>query len=121
MMNRISRCMLRNLAVESNRNLITKKFESTINTKLDQPDDKPQFPGSKSEWTTKLEFNNPDALPGIPVYRVMDRTGTVLNSALDPNLGKETITKMYKGMTLLNTMDRILYESQRQGRISFYM
>jgi 2-oxoisovalerate dehydrogenase E1 component alpha subunit len=24
-------------------------------------------------------------------------------------------------MTLLNTMDRVLYESQRQGRISFYM
>lgn len=36
-------------------------------------------------------------------------------------LGEETITKLYKGMTLLNTMDRILYESQRQGRISFYM
>jgi 2-oxoisovalerate dehydrogenase E1 component alpha subunit len=31
------------------------------------------------------------------------------------------MTKIYKGMTLLNTMDRILYESQRQGRISFYM
>ena len=28
---------------------------------------------------------------------------------------------MYRDMTLLNTMDRILYESQRQGRISFYM
>ena len=28
---------------------------------------------------------------------------------------------MYHSMTLLNTMDRILYESQRQGRISFYM
>jgi len=28
---------------------------------------------------------------------------------------------MYRCMTLLNTMDRILYESQRQGRISFYM
>ncbi|KAI4458586.1 2-oxoisovalerate dehydrogenase subunit alpha mitochondrial [Holotrichia oblita] len=28
---------------------------------------------------------------------------------------------MYKDMTLLNTMDKILYESQRQGRISFYM
>jgi 2-oxoisovalerate dehydrogenase E1 component alpha subunit len=24
-------------------------------------------------------------------------------------------------MTLLNTMDKILYDSQRQGRISFYM
>jgi len=28
---------------------------------------------------------------------------------------------MYKSMTLLNSMDRIMYESQRQGRISFYM
>ncbi len=31
------------------------------------------------------------------------------------------VIKMYKTMTQLNTMDRILYESQRQGRISFYM
>ena len=31
------------------------------------------------------------------------------------------VVKMYKCMTQLNTMDRILYESQRQGRISFYM
>lgn len=31
------------------------------------------------------------------------------------------VIKMYKKMTMLNTMDRILYESQRQGRISFYM
>ena len=36
-------------------------------------------------------------------------------------LDKEFVTKMYHSMTLLNTMDRILYESQRQGRISFYM
>ena len=28
---------------------------------------------------------------------------------------------MYKSMTMLNSMDKILYESQRQGRISFYM
>lgn len=51
----------------------------------------------------------------------MDRTGAVLDPSQDPNLGKEMITKIYKGMTLLNTMDRVLYESQRQGRISFYM
>ncbi|NXW93817.1 ODBA dehydrogenase, partial [Alopecoenas beccarii] len=36
-------------------------------------------------------------------------------------LPKEQVLKLYKTMTLLNTMDRILYESQRQGRISFYM
>jgi 2-oxoisovalerate dehydrogenase E1 component alpha subunit len=28
---------------------------------------------------------------------------------------------MYQDMILLTIMDRILYESQRQGRISFYM
>jgi len=31
------------------------------------------------------------------------------------------VEKMYRTMILLNTMDTILYESQRQGRISFYM
>ena len=36
-------------------------------------------------------------------------------------LDKDTCVKMYRDMTLLNTMDKTLYESQRQGRISFYM
>ena len=36
-------------------------------------------------------------------------------------LPKDTVIKIYKNMALLNSMDKILYESQRQGRISFYM
>lgn len=68
------------------------------NIKLTQPDDKPQFPGSRSDWTSQLEFLRPDHYAGIPVYRVMDRTGTVIESQGDPDLGKETLTKMYKGM-----------------------
>ncbi len=78
----------------------------------------------------------------------MDRTGTILDASQDPNLSKEVVVEMYKKMTMLNTMDRyvvaaplidvaefwieyftclsfpflrIMYESQRQGRISFYM
>ena len=51
----------------------------------------------------------------------MDRDGLVLAADQDPALPQEVITKMYKMMTLLNLMDRVLYESQRQGRISFYM
>ncbi|XP_064157177.1 2-oxoisovalerate dehydrogenase subunit alpha, mitochondrial [Anguilla rostrata] len=35
-------------------------------------------------------------------------------------LPQETVVDFYKSMTLFNTMDRILYESQRQGRITFY-
>ncbi|KAB7506691.1 2-oxoisovalerate dehydrogenase subunit alpha, mitochondrial [Armadillidium nasatum] len=84
-------------------------------------EDRPNFPGSRSKWTEKIEFIQPDLYDGIPVYRVMNRKGEIIDPANDPQLDEEKVVKMYQRMTLLNTMDRILYESQRQGRISFYM
>ncbi|XP_045019187.1 2-oxoisovalerate dehydrogenase subunit alpha, mitochondrial isoform X1 [Bubalus bubalis] len=95
-------------------------------------DDKPQFPGASAEFIDKLEFIQPNVISGIPIYRVMDRQGQIINPSEDPHLAhvclclclqlpQEKVLKFYKSMTLLNTMDRILYESQRQGRISFYM
>ncbi|XP_035867986.1 2-oxoisovalerate dehydrogenase subunit alpha, mitochondrial isoform X2 [Phyllostomus discolor] len=84
-------------------------------------DDKPQFPGASAEFVDKLEFIQPNVISGIPIYRVMDRQGQIINPSEDPHLPQEKVLKFYKSMTLLNTMDRILYESQRQGRISFYM
>ena len=51
----------------------------------------------------------------------MNNEGQIIKPDHDPNLGEEQLVHMYKSMTLLNTMDKILYESQRQGRISFYM
>eukprot|EP00088_Acartia_fossae_P030621 TRINITY_DN3161_c0_g1_i1.p1 TRINITY_DN3161_c0_g1~~TRINITY_DN3161_c0_g1_i1.p1 ORF type:complete len:448 (-),score=98.52 TRINITY_DN3161_c0_g1_i1:411-1721(-) len=80
-----------------------------------------QFPGAKAEYTEKLEFLQPDVYNGIPIYRVMDRSGVVFDESHDPGLSEDEMIKWYKSMTLLNTMDKILYESQRQGRISFYM
>ncbi|XP_049820083.1 2-oxoisovalerate dehydrogenase subunit alpha, mitochondrial isoform X2 [Aethina tumida] len=79
----------------------------------------PLFPGAKTTWTETLEFA--EKTKPIPVYRVMDRQGNVIHEKEDPKLPQNTILKMYKDMTLLNVMDKILYESQRQGRISFYM
>ncbi|KAL8622837.1 hypothetical protein ACOMHN_026958 [Nucella lapillus] len=84
-------------------------------------DDKPEFPGSRSCYVHKLEFIEPEAQEGIPVYRVLNREGKIVDPTQDPQLDREIVTKMYHDMTLLNTMDRVLYESQRQGRISFYM
>lgn len=57
----------------------------------------------------------------MPIYRVTDLNGDVIEANQDPNLEREHCIKMYKNMTLLNTMDKILYDAQRQGRISFYM
>ena len=49
------------------------------------------------------------------------RDGKVIDESHDPKIAEEEMLHMYKSMTMLNTMDKILYESQRQGRISFYM
>ncbi|KAL8219782.1 UNVERIFIED_CONTAM: hypothetical protein K2H54_033584 [Gekko kuhli] len=84
-------------------------------------EEKPQFPGASAEFVDRLEFIQPNVISGIPVYRVIDRQGQIVNPSEDPQLPKEQVLKFYRSMTLLNTMDRILYESQRQGRISFYM
>ena len=79
-------------------------------------DDTPQYPGSnlKTVFTEKLNFLKPDEYDGIPVYRVMSRDGEVIDPDQDPGLDKDMVVKMYKTMTTLNTMDKILYESQRQ-------
>ncbi|KAJ3023110.1 hypothetical protein HKX48_004226 [Thoreauomyces humboldtii] len=78
------------------------------------------FPGaSGSSYTETLKFARGDA--PIPTYRVLDLTGAVIDPSQDPNLSKEVCLKMYKSMLTLNAMDLILYEAQRQGRISFYM
>lgn len=80
-----------------------------------------KFPGAKANYTHSLELVPPESREPFPVYRVMDREGQILNTSEEPKLDQEFVQKMYKDMTMLNTMDRILYESQRQGRISFYM
>jgi len=80
-----------------------------------------QFPGARAAYTEKLEILQPDVTNGIPIYRVMDRYGKVFDQTHEPSIESEELQHMYKSMTMLNSMDKILYESQRQGRISFYM
>ncbi|XP_036393138.1 2-oxoisovalerate dehydrogenase subunit alpha, mitochondrial [Megalops cyprinoides] len=86
----------------------------------DSSTERPQFPGASADFVDRLEFIQPNVISGIPVYRVMNTQGQIINPSEDPQLPKEMVVNFYQKMTLLNTMDRILYESQRQGRISFY-
>ena len=57
----------------------------------------------------------------LPVYRVMNLAGAVLEANQHPNFTKEQALKMYKAMIKLNVFDQVMYDAQRQGRISFYM
>ncbi|XP_054744855.1 2-oxoisovalerate dehydrogenase subunit alpha, mitochondrial [Anastrepha obliqua] len=84
-------------------------------------DDPSQFPGAKAPFVSELKLLLHTDYENVPIYRVMDRDGLIPDESQDPQLSKEVVQKMFNDMVLLNTMDKILYESQRQGRISFYM
>ncbi|XP_045449711.1 2-oxoisovalerate dehydrogenase subunit alpha, mitochondrial [Melitaea cinxia] len=80
-----------------------------------------EFPGARAPYVTEIKILDENSYDPIPIYRVLDNNGQVIDSKEEPNLDKETLLNMYKTMIQLNQMDKILYESQRQGRISFYM
>lgn len=79
------------------------------------------FPGARAPFTEEPKITLADQVAPIPIYRVLDQGGQVSKASEDPKFSEKTIRKMFRDMVLLNTMDKILYESQRQGRISFYM
>lgn len=81
-----------------------------------------QFPGAvKSAFTTKLQFEQPSSHDAMPTYRAVDQSGNVVDPSFKPDLGDEEVIKLYKDMLLVSIMDIIMFDSQRQGRISFYM
>lgn len=73
-------------------------------------------------YTSKLSIAHAEDAAPIPTFRVMDAAGKIVDSEHFPSdVSGETAVSWYKHMVTLNQMDRILYDSQRQGRISFYM
>lgn len=71
------------------------------------------FPGASAPYVTEMKFLNETSYDPIPIYRVMDNNGQIIDSREDPNLDKETLLHMYKTMVQISQMDKILYESQR--------
>ena len=49
-------------------------------------EDKPNFPGSRSHYIDKLEFIEPDSQEEIPVYRVLNREGKIIDESQDPKV-----------------------------------
>lgn len=79
-----------------------------------------KYPGAlDSFFTNEMGFRGPGE--SLSTFRVMDEEGVISDPATAPKISKELALKMYKDMITLNIMDTILYDAQRQGRISFYM
>ncbi|KAL4885595.1 thiamine diphosphate-binding protein [Aspergillus karnatakaensis] len=85
--------------------------------------DRVRFPGAvNSKFTTEMAFIDPQNLPSIPTYRVMDSDGVFIDkSRRKLEVSDEEILKWYKNMLTVSIMDVVMFEAQRQGRLSFYM
>jgi len=83
--------------------------------------EKANFAGADTFFTNSAKIIHATDTAPIPCYRLMAPDGSILNPDDDPNIPDETLKKWYRDMITLNVMDTILYDAQRQGRISFYM
>lgn len=81
------------------------------------------FPGAvNSKFTTTLAFSSPAEKDAMPTYRVLDQEGAIVDkSRPPPEISEEELVKMYTDMVTVSIMDIIMFDAQRQGRISFYM
>ncbi|KAF3917738.1 hypothetical protein ABW20_dc0101356 [Dactylellina cionopaga] len=82
------------------------------------------FPGAvNSKFTNRLAFRRSDPEEAIETYRIMDTEGQIVDEThgIDFDSMKEETLKMYSSMVTVSIMDQIMYDSQRQGRISFYI
>ncbi|KAH6912674.1 branched-chain alpha-keto acid dehydrogenase E1-alpha subunit [Coprinopsis sp. MPI-PUGE-AT-0042] len=81
------------------------------------------LPKSNSPIVSELKFFNSVTGDGtgIPTYRVLDGSGKPLEGAVVPEMDEAYARRLYEHMQLLPTLDNVLYNIQRQGKISFYM
>lgn len=80
------------------------------------------FPGAlKSAFTNSLDFQAPQSWTALPTYRVVDQNGDAVDPSFEPDISEETIIKLYTDMLYISILDVIMFDAQRQGRLSFYM
>lgn len=56
----------------------------------------------------------------MPTFRILDQYGVVIEKE-KPDISDEEAIRLYKDMVSVSIMDLIMFDAQRQGRVSFYM
>jgi 2-oxoisovalerate dehydrogenase E1 component alpha subunit len=81
-----------------------------------------KFPGAvNSLFTTDMTFQRATEDDAMPTYRYIDQEGQVVDKSREIDLSPEQILKIYRDMVTVSIMDLIMFDAQRQGKISFYM
>lgn len=80
------------------------------------------FPGAlRTTFVNSMKFMDPTTIDSMPTYRVIAPDGSQIDKSYKIDLPVDTILKMYKDMVTVSIMDAIMFDAQRQGRLSFYM
>ncbi|KAK8152606.1 2-oxoisovalerate dehydrogenase alpha subunit mitochondrial precursor [Phyllosticta citrichinensis] len=81
------------------------------------------FPGAvNSKFTSTLSFDTPADKPAMHTYRILDQDGEIVDKDRGPpDVPADQLLTWYKNMITVSIMDLIMFEAQRQGRLSFYM
>lgn len=118
-MSKIFRAVRPNILANLNYGL-RRNLQTSTKLCLDGVKVRSKYPGAlDSYFSHELKFITPTE--SIDTYRVMDENGVISHPENEPGVSQELATKIYQDMVTLNSMDNILYDAQRQGRISFYM
>ena len=96
---------------------------STVGYAGEEEDDKMMYWTHGSvPVTSTLNFHDPKVEnPTVKAYRVLDRSGKVLEGAEAPSMSEAEAVAMYETMVTVQVLDDVFMNAQRQGRISFYM
>lgn len=73
-----------------------------------------------SKFTSDISFEQPSTYPAIPIYRAMSPDGEIISPTVTPPSDSEALL-LYENMVAVSIMDLIMFDAQRQGRLSFYM
>nr|XP_032651507.1 2-oxoisovalerate dehydrogenase subunit alpha, mitochondrial [Chelonoidis abingdonii] len=79
-------------------------------------EEKPQFPGASADFVDKLDFIQPNVISGIPIYRVMDRQGQIINPDEDPQLAQEQVLSLQTHDPLPQTIAGSVPSTRGKGR-----
>ncbi|KAJ8124477.1 hypothetical protein O1611_g9163 [Lasiodiplodia mahajangana] len=117
---RISRSLPR--ATQSSHPVSTTSFRSASSISQRPGSNYVSFPGAvKSAFTSDLKFTLPSDHPTLPTYRVVDQDGNIADQSFKQDLSNDEVVELYKKMLMISIMDVIMFDAQRQGRLSFYM
>lgn len=100
---------------------VSESFSRCLSTNQENSNT-PEFASLRNRFTSNLKFlDRCDETDTIPLFRVLDSDGNFLSEHYAERLDIDLMKRFYREIVRLNQMDDILNQSQRQGRISFYM